>query len=455
MKEIKTKEDIFEVICNASLLGNLGLFAGSGFTKAILENSKSYSAYSWLELLEECCETMNVNKDIMKQHRALPEIATNICRQYSINEGDKNHNDSVMLMKDTICKLTTVYPDNDIQEKFQKYFEQLNFEWIVTTNYDTIIESILGGRALSIEPDGYFTQIKDMVSVYHIHGICSNPESIIITNEDYSYLFRPSDYRQARLPFLIKESLVLMVGYGLGDINVITAVDWSKNVYTNTDENYDFPIIQLLYKELPKDRPYIDESGIMIFEINSISGFFEELSKYFDSYKEDYDRLIKQINNHIDIFLSASDAVIEKFINNSDNYRTDTLNFITSLNREFGYIYISFLSFLRKVIDKLVDMAQPYGAFDAYNKRLIVIIDIFENIPLKKMPPSFFVFMAKSLNDVAYYIGCEYGQAWDANKTWEQRKGNIPNEVINKLWNVIKNDPWNSLNDLRRLLKNI
>ena len=39
MKEIKTKEDVFKAICNASRLGNLGFFVGSGFTKAILENN--------------------------------------------------------------------------------------------------------------------------------------------------------------------------------------------------------------------------------------------------------------------------------------------------------------------------------------------------------------------------------------------------------------------------------
>lgn len=42
MKEIKTKEDVFKAICNASRLGNLGFFVGSGFTKAILENNTYY-----------------------------------------------------------------------------------------------------------------------------------------------------------------------------------------------------------------------------------------------------------------------------------------------------------------------------------------------------------------------------------------------------------------------------
>lgn len=63
-----------------------------------------------------------------------------------------------------------------------------------------------------------------MIPIYHIHGVCNIPDSIVITNEDYAYMFRPNDYRQARLPFLMKESLVIMIGYALGDLNVITAV---------------------------------------------------------------------------------------------------------------------------------------------------------------------------------------------------------------------------------------
>lgn len=33
MKEIKTKEDVFKAICNASRLGNLGFFVGSVLQK--------------------------------------------------------------------------------------------------------------------------------------------------------------------------------------------------------------------------------------------------------------------------------------------------------------------------------------------------------------------------------------------------------------------------------------
>lgn len=98
MKEIKTKEDVFKAICNASRLGNLGFFVGSGFTKAILENNTYYEAYTWAELLKVCCEEMKINENILKNKNSYPEIATKICKEYSI-ENNITYQEAVRKMK--------------------------------------------------------------------------------------------------------------------------------------------------------------------------------------------------------------------------------------------------------------------------------------------------------------------------------------------------------------------
>lgn len=384
MKTIEKKEDLYKVICNASLLGTLGLFVGSGFTKSILNGNPRYDAYTWGELLEKCCFEMNVDTDILKSKGSYPEIASKICKQYSINEENITYKEAVSKMKTVICQYTTVFPEDKTQQEYEKYFEQLNFNWIATTNYDTILESILNGRAFSISPDSCFTKISGLVPVYHIHGIRSNPDSIVITNEDYAYLFRPNDYRQARLPFLMKESLVLMIGYGLGDINVLTAVDWSKNVYTNTNEEYDFPIIQLLYKEFPKDKPYLDDSGIIIYEINNLHTFFLNLFEYSIASSEENNILLEKVNKLISIFTAADDSNIDNFIFDKDYFRTNTNKYVASLGQELGYIYISYLSFLRVAINKLNQLSTQNGAFKYYDEKLNVLLDIFINVPIKK-----------------------------------------------------------------------
>lgn len=143
MKEIKTKEDVFKAICNASRLGNLGFFVGSGFTKAILENNTYYEAYTWAELLKVCCEEMKINENILKNKNSYPEIATKICKEYSI-ENNITYQEAVRKMKCIISEKTNVYPEESIKEDYEKYFRNIPASWITTTNYDTVLENIFG-----------------------------------------------------------------------------------------------------------------------------------------------------------------------------------------------------------------------------------------------------------------------------------------------------------------------
>lgn len=458
MKQIKTKEDVFRAICNASLLGTLGLFVGSGFTKAVLENNFRYSAYTWPELLNKCCDKMEVNKDVLKNQNSYPEIATKICKQYCINNEEIKYIEAVHELKSTICELTNVYPEQEIRENYANYFKQIPMSWITTTNYDTVLESILGGGCLSIAPDSCFSKIRNMIPIYHIHGICNIPSSIVITNEDYAYMFRPYDYRQSRLPFLMKESLVLMIGYALGDLNVITAVDWANNVYTNTSDEFDFPIIQLLYTNAPKGYPYTEENGVVIFEVADLNGFFGELYNFSISYNTEYNKYISLVNEYIAYFNNYLNEVeIDNFIHNKEDAQDRTIKFISELPQEFGYVYISFFTFIHTVMTKLDELSKPQGAFNAYDWKLEVILNILKNVPLKKMPSSFFGMIASSLDDVAAFIGPEIGNSYAATARWNSEKKNLPSDVVDALWRFVKsgNYLYYNLKDLLKKDKNL
>lgn len=456
MYEIKTKTDIFDTICRAARLKNLGLFVGAGFSKSILDKDFNYLSYSWGELLEECCKTMDVDMEIMKTNASYPEVASKICKQYSINK-EISYENALKKLKEIIADLTYSFPSKDIQQKYYECLDPLQIEWIVTTNYDTLLESIFGGKSYSISPDEAFIKINNMIPIYHIHGVRTHSEGIVITNEDYAKLFRPSDYRQARLPFLIKESLVLMIGYGLGDINVLTAVDWSRNVYTakNRNRDYEFPIIQLLYKSDPKDKPYKDESGIYILEIDDIETFFTQLQKRYNETQDEYDDLLQKTNKYVDMFNLASEEDIDRYIKNQENCRTDTIDFIAALSQEFFYIYNSFLNFIRLVIKEIDRRSHVDGAFEYYNIKLCVVLDILEHIPLEVMPQSFLYYLANQLDGVAPMIGKSMGRSWKAFDTWEERKNKITQNTLSALNGIVEHDIWNRYLDLKTLLSTV
>lgn len=427
-----TRNEILRKICDASYGDYLGLFVGAGFTKSLLEGSFEYEAYSWDDLLRECCKELKVDESILEKKISNPELASEICKSYCENDksGKTTYEKAIDDLKKTIAKKVTIFPEKDLESKFSDYFNKIKVSWFVTTNYDTVIETLLKDKALPLGPEDFFFKKENEIPVYHIHGIRYSPSGIVITNEDYAKYFRPNDYRPARLPFLIKESLVMMVGYGLGDLNVLTAVDWAKNVYK--DKGVSFPIVQLLYcKDSAKTDPYQDASGIWVVEINSISSFFEELIKEQKNAEKARSITQRHVRNGISIFSNPSSRAVKSFVVNEKG-RKIVVDFLCTLEREHHSVYLQFENFLHQVISYCRELEAPYGAFDAYNDHLKVILDLLK-IPVRNMPISFFSTLACELDHIAYYIDNRKGGSYAAFDTWKNEAPLIPSEMMAEL----------------------
>lgn len=436
MKKYLEANEVFMDIYIASDLKNLGLFVGAGFTKAIFEGSRIYSTYSWIELLNKCAEEMEIDFNDTKKNATCPEIATQICKLHSI-EKKIEYDESVAILKNTVTNLTNVFLDENELLEFKDYFEELNVNWIVTTNYDTILESIFFGKCYILKPEDSFSKIKDLIPIYHIHGVRTSPDNIVITNEDYVSLFRPTDYRKARLPFLIKESTVLMLGYGLGDLNVVSALDWSENVYKNSCEHSETKIIQLLYVEKPSKRPYVDSSGIIIFETNSIRDFLLDLNSFILEYEKDNKAELQRLNGNREFFSVSDESAVQQFIDDRE-FRFEIINFIAELKIELSDIYPLYLGFLRKVIQKLDKDASIPNAFSAYGKKILILIELLNKIDIKKASPVFFSFIVDELDKVGHYVGYEHGDSWAAKKKWEEMKTTINEDTKNEIMKYVK-----------------
>ena len=226
-----SREKVFESICKATRMDTLGLFVGSGFSKALMMSHPHSKTYSWAELLQKAADDMEITRKILEEGKPYPEVASVLCQEY-VKLKNVSYQEAERTLKFKIAELVNVVPTKVVVDEYEEIFKRLNPNWIVTTNYDFIIEQILHEKAFPINPRDSYLKTKDFTPIYHIHGSISDPESIVITNEDYTHTLRISDYRHARLPFLIKESTVLMIGYSMNDLNVLSAVDYSKNVYS-------------------------------------------------------------------------------------------------------------------------------------------------------------------------------------------------------------------------------
>ena len=429
-----TREQLFQKIADASLFGNLNLFIGAGFSMSIFENSITERPLSWIELLDEVCEKKKIildDKD--KKYSSCPEIASKISQKILENNSNKlkTLEEASNELKAQISVLTAWYPNQEQRDDYSQILKNLEPNYIITTNYDLILENLLPENSISLGPNDILTSPKFEIPIYHLHGIRTDPSSIIITKEDYTKLFRPNEYRLQKLSLLFKESTTLIIGYSLGDTNVLTALDWSENIYKDNSRKY-YPngIIQLLYKrDNPNPEPIIQENGIITLEIDSILDIMKELSDFIERNKEKYSKEKLEINNFRSKLINADDNLIKSFIDDK-NIRTDYINKIQENSR---FIIEAFLQFLTKVFDECWDRAKERNNFEAYNEFLLIILDILIKIPFSKMSPALFESMAYNLGTVSSYIGSSVGQSFAANNTWNKNKSNIQSTTKKEL----------------------
>lgn len=271
------RERVFAFIRESTAYGNLGAFIGAGFSKAVLDDASDNGVLTWSELLDEASAKMGVEfASIAKIGQGYPEIASAICLKHSESSGCE-YRASLTRLKHEVAALTDCCADLCTSAAYADYLEFLDPAWIITTNYDLVIESLLPDRTIPLGPNDALSSPRGKVPVYHLHGLCTRPEEIIIAQEDYITLFRPSEYRQVKLALTIRESTTLILGYGLGDVNVLTALDWSSNVFKGEQASFPHAVIQVLRKDNPREMPYWDKNGLVIVESSSLADFFQEL----------------------------------------------------------------------------------------------------------------------------------------------------------------------------------
>lgn len=437
------REDVFEKLFNSYNYGNLGMFIGAGFSKAITED-RIQSALSWFELIKSVSEKLEL--EFPKENEligvSLPELSTKLCKDLSKRDRI-SYCESKAIFKNKICEISNWLPSDENIEIFRQIFNTIEPYWIITTNYDLVLEAVLTGKCKSLSPLNYLSAPRGVIPIYHIHGTRLDSDSIIVTQDDYIPLFRPNEYRQSKLAMTIRESTTLVLGYSLGDMNVLSALDWSKNIYTIKNE-YPHEIIQAIWTDEPKENPYRDENGNIIIEIDDLKEFLSKLSEYLVQKKEEYNKRINELNELLGLLEVDNEDLVDKFMN-EEEFRIDLLKLASEF--EYNMIY-SYIEFLTRCIARVKQERYSYVDFAKCNKCLNILLDVVINYEYKKISPKLFKRVAEELNEVLYHVELEEpksylvanGYSWAATKSWHKRKVNISSETLNQLYNYsIKN----------------
>lgn len=208
----------------------------------------------------------------------------------SLTENEKaqiDQNSSLDVLADNVVALRS--SKNHLIDILNKVFSKLpikdsivhknlalipHFKTIITTNYDCLIENSIK-NSISIYNEKRIPYINNdrKRKIIKVHGDLNDPDSLIITKEDYYKLIGQNGLNSA-IWTLVKNCLasnsVLFVGYSVEDSNLLTLLsDLELSIGINRKEYFFVsPNISLLKKKHLERRNilYIDSTGEKLIE---------------------------------------------------------------------------------------------------------------------------------------------------------------------------------------------
>lgn len=121
-------------------------------------------------------------------------------------------------------KLSLIKLDSDLPDYHELVAIKQNenkFAGVITTNYDSLLENIFPDFSVMIGQDNLLlSNSLNIFEIFKIHGCSTNPNSIILTEDDYLTFDRKLKYLSAKLLTIFVEHPIIFIGYGLGDVNI-------------------------------------------------------------------------------------------------------------------------------------------------------------------------------------------------------------------------------------------
>ncbi|GAA3747778.1 SIR2 family protein [Flavobacterium ginsengisoli] len=210
------------------------LFIGSGFSRRYI------GLPTWELLLSEICEELKLPKpyNFYKSNAdsQLPKVASLIGNEFneiwwSADEFIESRQTFETLANSKFSPLKYEIAQKinknmqllteDIIEKEIKLLKKINIDGIITTNWDQLLENLFPDFKKFVgQQELIFSELFSIGEIYKIHGCSSQPNSLVLTEEDYQNFEERNEYLASKLLTIFVENPIIFIGYSLDDKNI-------------------------------------------------------------------------------------------------------------------------------------------------------------------------------------------------------------------------------------------
>ena len=205
------------------------LFIGSGFTRHYLNSP------TWLQILEKFAPR-HINSYISSIGTDLPKIARIVGEEINSHFWNLPDHDplkqkiqekittSTAVLRFKIAEYLKKLNIKDINPQYNEEIELLqhiNIDGIITTNWDDVLEQLFPKYTKLVGQEDLLTMHSYCIGeIYKIHGCIHQPETMILTDDDYNDFSKRNTYLAAKLITIFLEHPIIFLGYSISDPNI-------------------------------------------------------------------------------------------------------------------------------------------------------------------------------------------------------------------------------------------
>jgi len=222
------------------------LFVGSGISRRYL------NIEDWNGLLKRFSDSIEIDYQylISSAEQDLPRIASELAEKFhhswwsnSTFERSRKKYKTVCTDRDSALKIeishyingciSNLTKDEDLLEEIS-LLKKVVIDGVITTNWDNFLESIFTDFKTFVgQNELIFSSPQGVGEVYKIHGCCSQPNSLILTERDYENFNSRNPYLAAKLLTIFTEHPIIFLGYSLQDENILKIIDSISSCLTS------------------------------------------------------------------------------------------------------------------------------------------------------------------------------------------------------------------------------
>lgn len=214
------KKYFISQVANTIQENNCELFIGSGVSCAA-------KLPNWKELLRSVAQAYGYDVDASDD---LPLVA-----QYILNENSGNRNILTKLVSDH-------FDVHGISTPLHSIISNMGISQYWTTNYDPLLEEALGKHAnvsvICKDADLKRVVHDNSIIVIKLHGSYNEPDSIILTRNDYDNYFMAHSLIQEQFSASLARKSILFIGYSYNDPDIRMIMSHAQTKLNGTQNHY-------------------------------------------------------------------------------------------------------------------------------------------------------------------------------------------------------------------------